>query len=75
MVTVAKGTPSAFAVRLRAFREAAGFTQAEAATEVGVGYQTYLRWERGEREPEFSQLVKLAAMLGVKLNDFVEGEA
>ncbi len=75
MIAVAKGNPSAFAARLRALREATGYTQAEAATEVGVGYQTYMRWERGEREPEYSQLLKLAAMFGVTLNDFApEGE-
>lgn len=77
MVAVAKEKPSAFAVRLRALREASGFTQVEVASEIGVGYQTYLRWERGEREPEYSQLSALAAMFGVTLNDFapLEGEA
>lgn len=70
MVALAKDKPSAFAVRLRALREGAGYTQAEVASHVGVGYQTYLRWERGEREPEYSQLLKLAEMFGVQLNDF-----
>lgn len=71
MVAVAKQDRSAFAVRLRALREAAGYTQADTAQHAGVGYQTYLRWERGEREPEFSQLLKLAELFGVQLNDFL----
>ena len=74
MVAVAKDKRSAFAVRLRALREAAGYTQAEVASEIGVGYQTYLRWERGEREPEFTQLSALASMFGVTLNDFAAPE-
>lgn len=73
MTAVAKSKPTPFAARLRSLREAAGYTQAEVASEIGVGYQTYLRWERGEREPEFSELQKLAAMFGKKLNDFDPG--
>jgi hypothetical protein len=34
-----------------------------------------LRWERGETEPGYSNLLALAAMFGKTLNDFVpEGE-
>lgn len=69
-MTILANEPSAFAARLRALRERVGYTQAEVATAVGVGYQTYLRWERGTHEPEYSQLIKLAEMFGVTLNDF-----
>lgn len=77
MQTVAKSKkPSTFAVRLRAMRDAAELTQAEAAEGAGVHVQTYMRWERGQTEPNYSELCALAAMFGKTLNDFapLEGE-
>lgn len=76
MVAVAKRKPSAFALRLRAFRDAAGYTQQEVADSVGVVVMTYIRWERGDTEPSYTELCKLAAVFAKTLNDFapVEGE-
>lgn len=70
MQAVAKGNPSALAARLRAFRQAVGMTQAEVAAHVEVGYQTYMRWERGDTEPTYSQLLDLAAVFGVTFESF-----
>jgi DNA-binding transcriptional regulator YiaG len=40
-----------FAARLRATREGAGLSQADAATILNVRSWTVSRWERGEAEP------------------------
>ncbi|HJZ59443.1 MAG TPA: helix-turn-helix transcriptional regulator [Gemmataceae bacterium] len=64
-----KVTP--FAERLRALRNAAGFTQQAVADELDIGIQTYMRWERGETEPSFSELCAIAAMFGKTPNDFL----
>jgi transcriptional regulator with XRE-family HTH domain len=74
MQTVAKRKLTPFAERLRALRNAAGFTQQAVAEELGVGIQTYMRWERGETEPAFSELRMLAEMFDVELNDFAPEE-
>jgi DNA-binding XRE family transcriptional regulator len=76
MLTVAKKNQKPFAVLLRAYRESASVTQATAAEAAGVHIQTYMRWERGETEPAYSQLLSLAALFGKTLNDFApEGDA
>lgn len=56
--------------KLRSLREAAGFTQQEVATELGVSYQTYFRWEQGKTEPSFTELCQVARMFGKTPNDF-----
>lgn len=71
MRTLAKNKPTPFAVRLRALREEAALTQKEVALSLGVGIQTYMRWERGETEPAFSELAALAELFDVTLNDFL----
>lgn len=72
MQTVAKKKSlAAFATRLREFRESADVTQLRAAKGAGVHIQTYMRWERGETEPSFSELCALASMFGKKPNDFL----
>jgi transcriptional regulator with XRE-family HTH domain len=71
MQTVAKKkkhTP--FAARLRDLRDEAQLTQAQAAEGAHVHIQTYMRWERGETEPTFSELAKLDELFEVSLNDF-----
>lgn len=74
MQTVAKKKPKnlkRFANRLRSLRELAAITQVTAAAVAGVHIQTYMRWERGETEPTFSELCALAAVFGKKTDDFV----
>ncbi|AMV23955.1 transcriptional repressor DicA [Gemmata sp. SH-PL17] len=68
--TVAKQQSPTFKMRLRELRNAAGLSQARAAKAVGVHIQTYMRWERGETEPTFTELCTLAGILGATLNDF-----
>lgn len=71
MQTLAKKKGSTLADRLRDLREAARLTQTHAAEAAGVHVQTYMRWERGETEPTFSQLCALAAVFGKTPNDFL----
>ncbi len=70
MLIVAKNKANTFADRLRALRDSKELTQAVAAECAGVHLQTYMRWERGETEPSYSQLCALAELFGVELNDF-----
>ncbi|MBP3960696.1 helix-turn-helix transcriptional regulator [Gemmata sp. G18] len=67
---MAKQKSLTFKMRLRELRKAAGLSQARTAKAVGVHIQTYMRWERGETEPTFTELCVLAAVLGTTLNDF-----
>jgi transcriptional regulator with XRE-family HTH domain len=59
-----------FAARLRELREQKGMTQAELAEKVGVSSDAVARWERGIREPAWSNLTALADALGVSLDAF-----
>lgn len=52
-------TPS----RRRSIREAAGATQAELATALGVSKQALERWERGEAKPRGRHAAAYAALL------------
>jgi transcriptional regulator with XRE-family HTH domain len=60
----------AFGERLRQLREANGFTQETLARAAGVHQQSIARWERGQREPDWSVVCRLADALGVPLEAF-----
>jgi transcriptional regulator with XRE-family HTH domain len=71
MVEVAKDKPaSGLAARMRALRESAGYSQIEAAAELGVSRATYLRYEAGTSAPTFDEVCKLAALYGVEIAAF-----
>jgi transcriptional regulator with XRE-family HTH domain len=59
-----------FGVRLRELREAAGMTQQQLAERVGVRWEAVSRWERGVREPLWSNVLALAEALGVDCTAF-----
>ncbi|HET8661769.1 MAG TPA: XRE family transcriptional regulator [Micromonosporaceae bacterium] len=59
------------AARLRAAREAAGLTQAQAAVELGVSRPLLIAIERGAREPQPAELVKLAQIYGRSVSDLL----
>ncbi len=59
-----------FGARLRELREAAGLTQQELASKAGVQWETISRWERGAREPSWSNVLALAGVLGVDCTAF-----
>ncbi|HET8681149.1 MAG TPA: XRE family transcriptional regulator [Micromonosporaceae bacterium] len=57
--------------RLRAAREAAGLTQAQAAVELGVSRPLLIAIEKGAREPQPAELVKLAQIYGRSVSDLL----
>ena len=42
---------------LREFREASGLKVAQVAERVGVPYETYRKWEKGDSNPNWEQLM------------------
>ena len=69
-----KVEPSGFGGKLRRFREAAKLTQAELGAACNMAYQAIARQERGENEPTWPTVIKLAKALGVEPNDFLADE-
>jgi DNA-binding XRE family transcriptional regulator len=52
-------------------RNKLGLTQAELAKKAGVYPNTYAKIERGEQEPSFDTVKKLAKALGLKPSDIL----
>lgn len=64
-----KGTDGiGFGTRLREARLAAGETQQAAADAFGISLRGYCRWEKGERDPNFTILVSIADHYGITLD-------
>jgi transcriptional regulator with XRE-family HTH domain len=57
------------AERLKRMREATGLSQAQLAKKAGVPLRTYQEWEYARRTPLLSAAVKLAAALGVSVDE------
>lgn len=73
MVAVAKKREgTAFGARLRALRKAAELSQAELADKAGIQANAIARLERGEREPTWPTVLKLAESLGVTPDAFTD---
>lgn len=62
----------AVSATLRAERAAARLTQTELAERSGLGYQTVMRLEKGERSPSVAQLAALCSVLGLSMSELVE---
>ncbi|MGY6536254.1 MAG: helix-turn-helix domain-containing protein [Pararhodobacter sp.] len=60
--------------RLAAAREAAGLSQTQLASRLGVRARTLRSWESDLAEPRANRLQMLAAMLGVSLRWLLSGE-
>lgn len=58
-------------LRLAAARRKAGLSQEQLGDRVGVERRTVQRYESGERDPRFTDLLLLADALGVPLADLV----
>jgi transcriptional regulator with XRE-family HTH domain len=63
-------TKDEFAARLRELREEKGMTQGQLAGMAGVSEQAVAQWERGLREPTWSNMVAVADALGVSTEAF-----
>jgi transcriptional regulator with XRE-family HTH domain len=59
-----------FPGRLRELRTQAGLTQGELAEKAGVKRDAVARWERGTREPSWSNVVALADALAISTEEF-----
>ena len=58
--------------RLELYREQRGLSRQKIADLKNVSRQTVYRWEHGERVPELLTLIKLARILGVRVEDLIE---
>ena len=63
------------AERLVARRKAAGYSQEALAAELGVSRQAVSKWERGEASPDTDNLIALAGLYGVTLDELLFGKA
>ena len=61
-------TPTTFGERFKQLREERGLTQPEIAKELGVIKQTISNYENNDREPEFSDLVKIADFFQISID-------
>jgi transcriptional regulator with XRE-family HTH domain len=59
-----------FPGRLRELREQKGMSREELASQAGVSVRGLIKWELGEREPGWSNVLALAAALGVTTEAF-----
>jgi transcriptional regulator with XRE-family HTH domain len=72
---VAKKQPTTFGSRLRALREKAGLSLEQLAQRAGMHKFGVAKLERGDREPSWASVQALARALGVKCDEFMDGEA
>lgn len=54
--------------KIVSLRKEKGMTQAELAKYMGISQSTLSYWERGDYEPDFSQLIKLADFFDVTID-------
>lgn len=60
--------------RLQALRKEQHLSQEKFASEIGIGFSTYRRYEKNEREPDAPVLVKMADFYNVSL-DYLVGRS
>jgi transcriptional regulator with XRE-family HTH domain len=72
MVAVQGAGPMSFAEMLRGLRDGRGMTQDELAAKSGVPVSTIRNYEQGQRLPTFAGAAKLAAALGVSLDELAK---
>ena len=68
--------PKRFGRRLKELREAAvdgGMSQQRLAEAAGLSQRAVSQWERGDREPLWSNVLSLAKALGVDVHAFIDG--
>lgn len=65
----------AMAQRLVDRRKAVGLSQEALAAQLGVSRQAVSKWERSESSPDTDNLIVLAALYGVSLDELLYGEA
>lgn len=68
-----KSKRSAFGARLATLRQAAGLTQQQVASQLGISQPSYALWERNDVALRPDQLAGLAQILGVGVEELIEG--
>lgn len=61
------------AERLLEYRKKAGLSQEELAEKIGVSRQAVSKWERAEASPDTDNLIALADVYGVTLDELIKG--
>lgn len=59
--------------RLFKYRKANGYSQEELAARIGVSRQAISKWERGESSPDTDNLIALAKLYGVTIDELING--
>lgn len=74
--TAQEGTPMnvSIAERLATLRRQHGLTQEQLAQKLGVSRQAVSKWERTESSPDTDNLIALARLYGVTLDQLIYGE-
>ncbi len=63
------------AERLYEYRRANHFSQEELAEKIGVSRQAISKWERGESSPDTDNLIALARLYNISIDELINGEA
>ena len=58
-----------FHEHLKTLRLAKGLNQQQTADEIGIAKNTYIGYEKGDREPKLSELKKMAQIFGMTLSE------
>ena len=63
------------AQRLAELRRARGYSQETLARELGLSRQAVSKWERAESSPDTDNLIQLAKLYGVSLDELLNVDA
>ena len=58
--------------RLQKLRKEKGFSQEQLAEELGISRQAVSKWERAEASPDTDNLVELAKLYGISLDELLD---
>ncbi len=61
------------AKRLFKYRKANAYSQEELADKIGVSRQAVSKWERGESSPDTDNLIALARLYGISIDELING--
>lgn len=61
--------------RLLEYRKANGYSQEELAEKIGVSRQAISKWERSESSPDTDNLIALAKLYGVTIDELLNGSS
>lgn len=61
------------AQRLFKYRKANAYSQEELADKIGVSRQAVSKWERGESSPDTDNLIALARLYGISIDELING--